>query len=246
LILGLSARLTGGGFGFAGASRTSRVSLLNSPDLRGGGGEGGCEGCILGDLPGSKCGVLGLLGILKFLGDALPEDADNGESAWRYDGVPGSTRFNVFALGGDCGGWIITAGGTVETGRGLIFLVGEGDILADAVRGGFSPFSTFSLPRAARRASPKPTSSGCTDAGLTISLEPLLTPFPVGCGEISFGPGGGGGLALRLAICSKWDRKEDTGLIEEPSRLSAGGSSMVRLLTPRRLIQGQIACPFVI
>ena len=34
-ILGFSERLTGGGPGFVGAS------LLNSPDLRGGGGEGG-------------------------------------------------------------------------------------------------------------------------------------------------------------------------------------------------------------
>lgn len=64
---GFSARLTGGGPGLCETSR------LCSPDLLGGGGEGGCEGGSEGDLPGSKRGVCGLLGILKCLGEEVPE-----------------------------------------------------------------------------------------------------------------------------------------------------------------------------
>jgi hypothetical protein len=76
-ILGFSARLTGGGGALKEASR------LNSPDRRGGGGEGGLDAESLGDFPGSKRGVLGLLGILKCLGEDPPETADNGVSVVR-------------------------------------------------------------------------------------------------------------------------------------------------------------------
>jgi hypothetical protein len=71
-ILGFSARLTGGGGALKEASRRS------SPDLRGGGGEGGLDAESWGDFPGSRRGVLGLLGILKCLGEDPPEAADNG------------------------------------------------------------------------------------------------------------------------------------------------------------------------
>ena len=72
-ILGFSARLTGGG-------ALKEASRRNSPDLLGGGGEGGLEAESLGDLPGSSRGVPGLLGILKCLGEEPPETADDGTS----------------------------------------------------------------------------------------------------------------------------------------------------------------------
>lgn len=53
-ILGFSARLTGGGGALA---LVVGGSLRNSPDLRGGGGEGGRDAGNLGDLPGSRRGV---------------------------------------------------------------------------------------------------------------------------------------------------------------------------------------------
>ena len=75
-ILGFSERLTGGA-ALNGASR------LNSPDLLGGGGEGGLDAESFGDLPGSRRGVPGLLGILKCLGEEPPETADEGASVER-------------------------------------------------------------------------------------------------------------------------------------------------------------------
>jgi hypothetical protein len=50
-ILGFSDRLIGGGMDLKEASRR------NSPDRRGGGGEGGCDGDNLGDLVDSSMGV---------------------------------------------------------------------------------------------------------------------------------------------------------------------------------------------
>jgi hypothetical protein len=64
-ILGLSALLTGGGRGL------KTDSLLTSPDLRGGGGDGGLDADNEGDLPASS-GVLGRLGIRKCLGEEPP------------------------------------------------------------------------------------------------------------------------------------------------------------------------------
>lgn len=61
----------GGGAAFEG-------SRLSSPDLRGGGGEGGREGGSDGDFPGSKIGVCGLLGILKCLGEDVPDEEVTG------------------------------------------------------------------------------------------------------------------------------------------------------------------------
>ena len=75
-ILGFSARLTGGG-------ALKEASRRNSPDLLGGGGEGGLDAESLGDFPGSRRGVPGLLGILKCLGEELPETADKGVSVDR-------------------------------------------------------------------------------------------------------------------------------------------------------------------
>jgi hypothetical protein len=132
-ILGFSDRLTGGGGALKEASR------LNSPDLRGGGGEGGLDAESFGDFPGSGRGVLGLLGIRKCLGEDPPETvADNGLEVDRYAGVLDSVKFNVLGLGGDCGGSTVTAGGgaeIVDTSIGRKFLVGDGDKLAGSLRG---------------------------------------------------------------------------------------------------------------
>ena len=72
-IFGFSARFTGGG------APLNDDSLLISPDLLGGGGEGGG----LGDFLESRRGVLGRLGIRKCLGEEPPEDAERGASVDR-------------------------------------------------------------------------------------------------------------------------------------------------------------------
>ena len=100
----LSALLAGGGGGCFVFSRSS------SPDLRGGGGDGGCELESLGDLPGSRMGVVLRLGILNGL---LGTDGVVGA-------VLGSGLRSVWesmvcvldgkALGGESGGSTIKAG----------------------------------------------------------------------------------------------------------------------------------------
>jgi hypothetical protein len=116
-------------------------------------------------------------------------------------------------LGGDWGGSTVTAGGGVEivdTGLGRKFLVGEGDKLEGSLRGGRSPFSipSFSLDLPVRGPSPKATSSKRAEPGLTGSLALPLILAPVGWGERDLSPNVGG---FELAICSKWERREDTG-----------------------------------
>ena len=78
-ILGLSARLIGGGVGLRDKS------LLISTDLLGGGGEGGLAGRLdnEGDLPTSTVGVCGLLGSLNWPGEDLPDVAEIGLSVER-------------------------------------------------------------------------------------------------------------------------------------------------------------------
>jgi hypothetical protein len=77
-ILGFSALLIGGGALFM-----KELSRRNSPDLLGGGGEGGPDAESLGDFPGSRRGVPGLLGIRKFLGEEVVVTADRGVSVDR-------------------------------------------------------------------------------------------------------------------------------------------------------------------
>lgn len=75
-------------------------SLLNSPDLRGGGGEGG----IFGDFRGSRRGVFGRLGIRKCLGEeAAEDDAERGPSVDKNAEGLDKARFNFLFLGGDWG-----------------------------------------------------------------------------------------------------------------------------------------------
>jgi hypothetical protein len=79
-ILGFSALLIAGGALLAASRR-------NSPDLRGGGGDGGRERGRDGDLAGSKPGESDLLGILKCLGEDVTGDEAVIVSAERYDAV---------------------------------------------------------------------------------------------------------------------------------------------------------------
>jgi len=78
-ILGFSERLIGGGVGLRDTSR------LISPDLLGGGGEGGLAGRVDNeeDLPISTVGVCGRLEILNCPGEDLPDVAEMGLSAER-------------------------------------------------------------------------------------------------------------------------------------------------------------------
>jgi hypothetical protein len=114
----LSRRGAGGGGGCL-------PSLLNSPDLRGGGGEGGLE--ARGDLGGGGAGVgvvgrngglklplLGLLGLVT-------------ESGLRNLGLSSATMAETLLFGGDCGGWIVTAGGSGFGASGLAAGIGLED-----------------------------------------------------------------------------------------------------------------------
>jgi hypothetical protein len=94
-IFGFSARFTGGGPFLNDGSR------LSSPDLRGGGGDGGCEADSLGDFPGSNNGVCGLLGILKCFGEGACGVVGNEDSVDKYVGALDKLRLNVRAFGGD-------------------------------------------------------------------------------------------------------------------------------------------------
>jgi len=90
--------------------------------------------------------------------------------------------------------------------------VGEGDGgFAEAVRGGRSPVSSFStgLPLDVLNPSVNRLPSCLPELGLTISLPALLILEPVGCGDRALGAR----LLhdFELAICSKWERREDTG-----------------------------------
>ena len=123
----------------------------------------------------------------------------------------------------------MTAGGAgaragaviVDTGLGRKILVGDGDKLEGSLRGGRSPFSaaSFSLNLPVRGPSPNATPSKRAEPGLAVSLLlplPLTLP-PVGWGERDLSPSVGG---FEVAICSKWERREDTGFWE--TSLSAG------------------------
>jgi len=98
----------------------------------------------------------------------------------------------------------------VETGLGRKFLVGEGEILEGSRRGGRSPLSdpSLSLDLPVRGPSPNATPSKRAELGLVGSLLLPLTLPPVGWGERDLSPNEGG---FEVAICSKCERREDTG-----------------------------------
>ena len=206
-ILGFSARLTGGGPGFC------EVSRLCSPDLLGGGGEGGCEGGRDGDLPGSKRGVFGLLGIRKCLGEDVPDVADNGASVDKYEEVVANDKFKTLFLGGDCGGWIVTEGVMVGTGQDRKLRVGEGDRLPESfARAGRKPplsAAPLSLPLAGWPSPTVFTPSPRLELGLADS--PFSKFLGLGFGEIGLGGATVLFWGFDCAICSKCERREETG-----------------------------------
>lgn len=113
---------------------------------------------------------------------------------------------------------MLTAGGaTGAVGRGRRILVGDGDTLVDpAARRECSPCmspSSLSLSR------PLPTprlsvalGTSCCSRGIRV-VSSLLLPalFTGGFGESGLGGGMLFDLASRVAICSKCERREDTG-----------------------------------
>lgn len=131
------------GAGGRGATFDSR---RNSPDLLGGGGEGAFE--PRGDLGGGMAGegLVGRLGpLVKGLGEPPGVDGLATESGFRKAGCSSTARTEVLLLGGDCGGWIITAGvcGFGAYGLGTWgFAAGVGFV--DRGRGGGCAFASFS------------------------------------------------------------------------------------------------------
>lgn len=117
----------------------------------------------------------------------------------------------------------MTAGGCIDIGRCRNGVAGEGDGgFAEAVRGGRNETSSTSvvLPLAFSLRVPPPI----CDLGLNISFAPPLpTMPPAGCGECALVPGAL--LGLELAICSKCDRREDTGFCisnDQPEFMNQG------------------------
>ena len=114
---------------------------------------------------------------------------------------------------------MVTSGGAiyiVDMGRRRIGRVGDGDMSVGPGLGGRSPpmsASSLSLPLPSGSPSPVTAASCCLKTGLAVSLLTLVTLLPVGCGEMLLGPKILLGFALptSFAICSKCERKEDTG-----------------------------------
>jgi hypothetical protein len=157
----------------------------------------------------------------------VAEVADRGASVERYAGVLDSVRFMVFPFGGDCGGSMFTAGGAVGggAGRGRKFREGDGDMFAGSfVRRARSPATSpisLSLPLATLRPSPASGAVSCFPEN-TLVVSPLTDAklFPLGLGERALG--GGVFFGLALAICSKCERREDTGFCNEELVQSRG------------------------
>lgn len=114
-------------------------------------------------------------------------------------------------MGGDWGGCIVTEGGTADTGRGRKFRVGDGDKLPEPfARGGRKPpmsIAPLSLPLATCPSppalSPRP--------GIALAGSPVSKGLIVGFGEIGLGGAAELVLGVEFAICSKCERREDTG-----------------------------------
>lgn len=106
-----------------------------------------------------------------------------------------------------------------DIGRGRKFRVGDGDILPEPfARGGCkAPLSTvpLSLPLATW---PSPTVlSPRLENG--ISGPSLSRSFILGLGESGLGGATALILSFEFAICSKWERREDTGFCNTLSAL---------------------------
>jgi hypothetical protein len=119
---------------------------------------------------------------------------------------------------------MFTAGGAVGggAGRGRKFREGDGDMFAGSfVRNlATSPIS-LSLPLATLRPSPASGAVSCFPEN-TLVVSPLTDPklFPLGLGERALG--GGVSFGLAPAICSKCERREDTGFYNEELVQSRG------------------------
>ncbi len=83
--------------------------------------------------------------------------------------------------------------------------------MVEPVRGGHSPASTvfLSLPLAVRSLSVADPSSSRSAEGATASFGVFIELLPVGSGERAIGVGAL--FNFEFAICSKCDRKDDTG-----------------------------------
>jgi hypothetical protein len=101
------------GAGGGGAVFVVSRSRLSSADLLGGGGDGGCDPPGRGDREKSTEaeGVCGRLGILNCRGEppgvvgaAIESGLRNGD--WSFN-----AKLEIRPLGGDWGGWTMTAGG---------------------------------------------------------------------------------------------------------------------------------------
>jgi hypothetical protein len=155
----------------------------------------------------------------------------------------------------------VTAGGTEDPGRGRKLRgVGEGDRLPGLFgRGTRSPpMSTASLSLGSL---PRPGVVLCARLGI-VGEPPLPKPLFVGFGEIALGAGTVF-LGFEFAICSKCERREDTGFcsilnqhlvrndmssreeptIDEPSKFSSPDSSIVKT-NEDKIEVGKIACPW--
>lgn len=174
------------------------MSLRNSPDLRGGGGSGGCEGNSEGDLLGSKTGVCALLGILKCRGDDGPDAELVGKSAVRNVGRLPVAKFRGLLFGGELGGSTVTAG---EDFSEEVIPVDDG--LRRAVPGGEGVRLDIPLApgrsRLARFLSAAEFMSAVTFCSCVCGLG------ETGRDRCTFTS------VVDLAMCSKCERNEETG-----------------------------------
>lgn len=188
---GFSARLMGGGTGLGG-------SRLNSPDRRGGGGDGGLDRGVNLD---SGVGEWLWLGALDVCGGAVfGVTIGSGlrkveRSPWSSDSLP---------LGGDCGGCTLTDGG--RAGRGSMGGTGSvADRNGEWARGSsrvgslMAAMEGFGLVAGRGGGGLKSGFPFCTAEGLTGETD--RGGRDCGCG----------GSFLDFPIFSKCDSREETG-----------------------------------
>jgi hypothetical protein len=159
---------------------------------------------------------------------------------------------------------MVTAGGTEDTGRGRKLCVGEGDKLPGPFdRGGRRPpmstVSSLPLERGFR-----PTGVILSPRlGIDRAESPLSKLLLVGFGEIDLGAGTGVLFGFEFAICSKCERREDTGFcsilnqyplrkhtssresptMDDPSKFSSPDSSIVKTNDDKIRLR-KVACPW--
>lgn len=209
-ITGFSARLMGGGTGLGG-------SRLNSPDRRGGGGDGGLDrGATFGSVgEWLRLVTLNVRGEVLVGGTTASGLRKVERSPWSRDCLP---------LGGECGGCTVTDGGFAGpetlggTGRvadrigewargssrvGSLRAETEGlGLVAGGTRGGAGLCSGFPFCVASGLAGETDRGGGGCGG---LSLAVFVFSIRGGCG-------GCGDSSLVLPIFSKWDSSDETGL----------------------------------